>query len=466
MWQSFATEVGGVCPKAARREVETVPQVRESARPRRMRWLAAGVLGLALVVATPQVALAVPPPPPNPSDEEIRESRSTARWRAGQVGQLTNRLAWAETRLTKLKSEVARKQELANKARVDAELAQTAAEQAKRDAAAARKESSAARHAVKVAEKRKDRFVSGSYRQGSTMGSLSAYLSSDDAADVLRRAQVLDALSDSQLNAMENLKQARISKANVDAAARKALQVAAAKQRKAEQAEEAASTAYDTAVEARQSQAVRTQDLEAEKERVARALWQAQQKVKGLEGQQQRYDEWKEAKRREEALEAQQAALNNGGGGGSYNPGGSSAPSGSSVEAVVRRAMSQIGVPYAWGGGNAYGPTRGVHDGGVADSYGDYNKIGFDCSGLMIYAFAGVKSLPHYSGYQYHSGWKVPLSQARRGDMLFWGNGGIHHVALYLGNGQMIEAPQSGMYVRVTSVRYGDILPYATRLIG
>ncbi|MGH3433521.1 MAG: NlpC/P60 family protein, partial [Thermocrispum sp.] len=50
--------------------------------------------------------------------------------------------------------------------------------------------------------------------------------------------------------------------------------------------------------------------------------------------------------------------------------------------------------------------------------------------------------------------------------MLFWGNGGIHHVALYLGNGQMIEAPQSGMHVRVTSVRYGDILPYATRLIG
>lgn len=55
----------------------------------------------------------------------------------------------------------------------------------------------------------------------------------------------------------------------------------------------------------------------------------------------------------------------------------------------------------------------------------------------------------------------------RRGDMLFWGgSGGIHHVALYLGNGQMVEAPQSGSYVRVTSVRYGGIMPYATRLIG
>ncbi|MER6878332.1 NlpC/P60 family protein, partial [Amycolatopsis sp. NPDC000673] len=119
------------------------------------------------------------------------------------------------------------------------------------------------------------------------------------------------------------------------------------------------------------------------------------------------------------------------------------------------------------GGGNGSGPTRGIRDGGVADQYGDYRKIGFDCSGLMIYAFAGVQGLPHFSGYQYTSGRRVPLSQMRRGDMLFWGgSGGIHHVALYLGNGQMVEAPQSGSYVRVVSVRYGGIMPYATRLIG
>ncbi|MGH3468590.1 MAG: NlpC/P60 family protein, partial [Thermocrispum sp.] len=201
------------------------------------------------------------------------------------------------------------------------------------------------------------------------------------------------------------------------------------------------------------------------KESVEKQLWRAQQKVRGLEGQRERYEEWKAAKERAEALKAQQAALNSGGGGGGV-PSGSSAPAGATVEAAISRAMAQIGVPYAWGGGNANGPTYGIRDGGVADSFGDYAKIGFDCSGLMIYAFAGVKSLPHYSGYQYTSGRHVPLSQARRGDMLFWGNGGIHHVALYLGNGQMIEAPQSGMHVRVTSVRYGDILPYATRLIG
>jgi cell wall-associated NlpC family hydrolase len=127
--------------------------------------------------------------------------------------------------------------------------------------------------------------------------------------------------------------------------------------------------------------------------------------------------------------------------------------------------MSQLGVQYAWGGGNTQGPTYGIRDGGVADSHGDYRKIGFDCSGLMIYAFAPITTLPHYSGYQYHSGRKVPLSQMRRGDMLFWGTQRIHHVALYLGNGQMIEAPESGKHVRVAPVRYGDILPYAVRMI-
>jgi cell wall-associated NlpC family hydrolase len=50
--------------------------------------------------------------------------------------------------------------------------------------------------------------------------------------------------------------------------------------------------------------------------------------------------------------------------------------------------------------------------------------------------------------------------------MLFWGPGRIHHVALYLGDGRMIEAPYSGGQVRIVPVRYGGIMPYAARLIG
>lgn len=136
------------------------------------------------------------------------------------------------------------------------------------------------------------------------------------------------------------------------------------------------------------------------------------------------------------------------------------------IERVIDRAYSQLGVTYAWGGGNHYGPTLGIRDGGVADSYGDYAKVGFDCSGLMMYAFYAVGiELQHYSGYQYTAGKQVPVNQAKRGDMLFWGPGGSNHVALYLGDGQMIEAPQSGSQVKISPVRWGGIQPYAVRLI-
>ncbi|RRQ07540.1 cell wall hydrolase [Corynebacterium bovis] len=136
------------------------------------------------------------------------------------------------------------------------------------------------------------------------------------------------------------------------------------------------------------------------------------------------------------------------------------------IERVIARGKSQLGVRYSWGGGNYDGPTIGIRDGGVADQYGDYQNVGFDCSGLMMYAFAaaGVK-LDHYSGYQYTAGEQIPVAQAERGDMLFWGAGGSEHVALYLGDGKMLEAPQSGSQVRISDVRWGGIQPYAVRVI-
>lgn len=161
----------------------------------------------------------------------------------------------------------------------------------------------------------------------------------------------------------------------------------------------------------------------------------------------------------------------NGNSGTTGNTGDTSSPDESGtteqkIERVIDRGMTQLGVTYSWGGGNWYGPTLGIRDGGVADSYGDYNKVGFDCSGLMMYAFYAVGiQLDHYSGYQYTSGTQVPVDQAKRGDMLFWGIGGASHVALYLGDGKMLEAPQSGSTVQVSDVRWSGIEPYATRMI-
>ena len=83
----------------------------------------------------------------------------------------------------------------------------------------------------------------------------------------------------------------------------------------------------------------------------------------------------------------------------------------------------------------------------------------------MIYAFAGIGiSLPHYSGYQYTSGEQVPVADMQRGDMLFWGPNGSQHVALYIGDGQMIEAPESGDVVKISDVREDGMMPYAVRL--
>jgi cell wall-associated NlpC family hydrolase len=138
------------------------------------------------------------------------------------------------------------------------------------------------------------------------------------------------------------------------------------------------------------------------------------------------------------------------------------------VRRVIDRAMSQLGVQYAWGGGNGRGPTLGVHDGGIADAFGDYRRVGFDCSGLMIYAFAGAGvSLPHYSGYQYTAGRQVPVAARQPGDMLFYNeDGAIGHVALYVGNGMMIEAPYSGSAVRLVPMRTAGLMPFATRVVS
>ncbi|OFT51181.1 hydrolase [Corynebacterium sp. HMSC06D04] len=136
------------------------------------------------------------------------------------------------------------------------------------------------------------------------------------------------------------------------------------------------------------------------------------------------------------------------------------------IEAVIARAKSQIGMPYAWGGGDANGPTKGIRDGGVADSFGDYNKVGFDCSGLTMYAFAGAGiSLPHYTGYQYQKGTQVPASEMQRGDLIFYGPGASQHVAIYLGDGTMIEAPQSGSNVQISPVRWSGMTPNVVRLL-
>ncbi|MFI8566730.1 NlpC/P60 family protein [Rhodococcus sp. NPDC078407] len=109
---------------------------------------------------------------------------------------------------------------------------------------------------------------------------------------------------------------------------------------------------------------------------------------------------------------------------------------------AVQLAMDYLGLPYVWGGGNINGPSGG----------------GFDCSGLTSYALfkasGGKVTLPRTSETQWGVGTEVPMELAQPGDLLFanWGPAGPGHVAIYMGNGQMVHAPQRGDVVRVAPV--------------
>lgn len=433
-------------------------------------------VGLQLaVVTTAGPALAVPPPPPHPSNSDIRAAQAQANAKAGQVGRLTSQLSAAQAALQNLQDQVELKQENANKALVDQQTAQAAATKAQGDAKAAQVSADAAGSAIDHMHAQVDAFTAGSYEQGSELGSVSAYFGATSPKDLLERQTLLNDISRSELDVLNRMQQARTEKANADSLARAALLVARQKEAAATAAKQAADRAIAAASAAAASQAAQTNRLQANQDSLQAQLVSAQANVAGLKSQQKQYQSWLAAKQAEEARAAAAAAAaarsatRHRGGHGRGR--GVSLASGGSVAVVLSRALSAVGTIYAWGGGTASGPSRGIHDGGVADSYGDYRKIGFDCSGLMVYAFAGAGvSLPHYSGYQYQAGRHVPLSQIQPGDMLFYSSNGsasgIHHVTLYIGNGQMVEAYQSGRPVRVTSVRYyNGLMPYATRVL-
>ena len=480
----------------------TVPRAL-TPRPRTRTVLGTVVIVGSLLMTMPGTAAAVPPPPPNPSDSQLDVASSSADAQAGTVGALITQLTSAQNQLTQLRNDVELKMELANKALVDLQTAQDKAAAAHAAKAAADRQVAVAGQNIEAANKQVDAFAAGSYQQGSTVGGLSAYLGSASPGDVLARAQLLDAVSGSQLSVLKGLQRARATESNAASAAKAAQLDADAAEAAATEAKSAADAARATAQAAQAAQAAQTIQLQAQEAAAQTQLDAARANVNGLQGQRAAFEAWDNQRRAEEAAAAAAAAeqqrqaaaaeqqrqadaaaaaaagrsrSSSGGGGGSgggssgggdsSGGGGDSAPVGSSVAAVIARAESQLGVRYSWGGGNRYGPTVGIRDGGVADTYGDYQSVGFDCSGLMIYAFAGVQSLPHYAGYQYNAGRQVPRSQMQPGDMIFYGNSGIHHVSMYIGNGQMIEAPYSGSQVRISAVYYSDMLPYVTRLIG
>ena len=177
------------------------------------------------------------------------------------------------------------------------------------------------------------------------------------------------------------------------------------------------------------------------------------------------------------------------------------------INLVIQRALSQRGVPFAYGGGNVSGPSlgtvaveapvdpaapalgttplpattpapattplpgtvgaTGLSLSPVATPAAEQrvSRVGFDASGLVVYAFAGAGiKMPRSSGEQYKVGQKVLPSQALPGDLIFFGPEGSQSVALFIGNGQMVEATDP--VVTVSPVRTTNMAPYLVRIIA
>lgn len=110
---------------------------------------------------------------------------------------------------------------------------------------------------------------------------------------------------------------------------------------------------------------------------------------------------------------------------------------------AIQWALAQQGKPYVWGARTD-------------------QQNSFDCSSLMLQAYrsAGV-TLPRVSRQQYRAGAMLSIEQAQPGDLLFWAYDTsnpdtIHHVAMYLGDGKIVEAQQTGVPVHIRPVRWGE----------
>jgi cell wall-associated NlpC family hydrolase len=459
---------------------------------RRTPRVCAITLAVGMLLATPGLAVAQPGSPET-------------------VGALVAEVANANEKVQDLGAAIQAQQESVNKAIVDVQTARDNATAAQQEVDASMQRVAEANTAIDAAQQRFDTFAAATYVNGPS----DSYLTASDPADILSTAAAGQTLAVSSQQVITNLQRARTEQVNRESAARLAKQNADKAVTDAETSQQTAVSALTQAQQTFGAQQTELNRLTTERATAQAKLDQARNwsapagaqpvaapaavsasdasanwdRAPGsrVAGPQKWDTAW------DPTLPAIPSAFVSGDPiaiiNGILGIAQSSAqvtqnmghnflqklgliptPSGytngaiprvygrQATEYVINRGLAVRGTPYSWGGGNAAGASHGIDDGA--------GTVGFDCSGLMLYMFAGVGiKLDHYSGSQYNAGRKVPSSQMRRGDMIFYGPNASQHVAMYLGDGQMLEAPYTGSVVKVSPVRTSGMTPYVTRMI-
>ena len=471
-------------------------------RRARVRVLICATAVTASLVCATNPVLATPRPP-NPTDAQLNAARASKASLANTVGVLSGQIVQAQATLRTLTAQV----ELAEQKFT---FAMFKLNQAKDRAAKAQQDVLAAQQGIETARVNLTNYVHDSYISPTVGSATVGLLSASDPSALLQGGDYRHYVSSRHLDAMSSLDRATVAKSNAEAKAKSLVLLELQLTAEAAAAQQAARRAY--ANEQAQAAQLRSQEASYQRQLVA-----AQTQLAILNGQRARFIAYQQEQARIAAERARQAALararaaaaaaaaaaeareqqrreeqarqnaQNNSSSSSSSSGNSSSDSGSTDSsssepvslptsgsvgswtaskgrAAANRALSQLGVPYAWAGGGYSGPTWGVDSPGTEGAH-DSRVNGFDCSGLTMYAWApqGLY-MDHFAASQYYEGSFHPQpGQFQPGDLLFWSDGGIdaiHHVALYIGNGNVVQAPNSGDVVRVTpwdQVSYGYI---------
>lgn len=445
---------------------QVVPYAPTSARTR-LAVLVAGAITASCLVFAP-APHAVADPPPNPSDQQLTSAQSQKDQLAGQVGSLSAKVASIKSQIDQLNLRA----ELAEQKLADA---LTKLSQAKNDATQAKQQVDSAQAAVAKAQSEFSVWVHDTYINGTVTGLAGSLLTAPDPSALLERSSYENYVAANQLDALGGLDRATLAKSNADASARLAVQ---RQSQLTDQAKQAQADAKQALADARTAQDALNAQLDATQAQ----LTQAQTTLASLNNQRAAYNAYVAEQQRlaaeraaaeaaarqrqaelaaERARQAQQAQ--------SAGSSGSSGTSGSSGQSsydtsggwtaakgqqAVARIRQYLGWPYSFAAGNYYGPTYGVAV--DYDSRNDGGVYGFDCSGLSMYAWGPWLHMDHFAATQYWQAgsYHPSVGDLMPGDLVFWSEdgtqSGIGHVAIYIGGGNVIQAPHSGAYIEVT----------------